>query len=514
MREFGFGAGGQLPDWPRRLNVLAMPPGETLAAPAPPLAALLGALRALKRYGLRSGALYFVEGARRWFSWHDPLALAREGRVLAQWCETRRIALVLLLDSGSPAAGDVHGATAPRTGAHDAFPAARAEFHGACAGVARLRRTHGELLWEVDFWRTGRALMTGALHALRFAADSGLTVAPEFVAGDARRGAQIARDEARVVVSRDVVAHQSWVPPHWEIVADNDAMPSACGAAQAATVLLAYTGRDRLEALCAAIHALRRQCGQALKIVVVERSEALRQQYELLVLGLGANLVIGRELPFSRIQSLLHSLQGQLHTRPVIADYRAALAAALSEAAPGYLPVRAFCERVRTVLDRGAVLQLSHVLVKLALLPERAHVDALRCCVPRRAGDVFTADAGYLYVFLFACRIPDADTTLARLFSVPVTQLSDRIVHLAGQGIDDELDALEDADRHARGADYSDLFPAAAAGLGPATPPTRAASLPGPAPVQPAGPGAPPAAPVRVRGASPGVMPVRLVESV
>jgi hypothetical protein len=104
------------------------------------------------------------------------------------------------------------------------------------------------------------------------------------------------------------------------------------------------------------------------------------------------------------------------------------------------------------------VLQLPHVLVKLTLLPQCAHVDALRSCVPRRAGDVFTADGAHLYVFLFACRRADADAALARIFDAPVERMADDIVYLAEQSIGDELKALATMNRRRPIADYSDLF--------------------------------------------------------
>jgi cellulose biosynthesis protein BcsE len=492
LRELGFSANAPASGWPRNLSVLAMPPDAgdaagavntadasnaadatdaraTVATP-PMLGKLFGGLRALKRFGFRSRSLYFVEGAERWFTWHDARALAREGRILANWCAARDITLVLLLGAQSDEAdsGDANWLGAQTTPMENAAAQqGRNEFHAACAGVARMERTHGELLWHVDFWRADRTLVTGEVRALRFADSGRLSVAPDAPGGvmAARGDGLLARDEQRVVVSGAVVrGHEAWVPPHWEVLADHAAVLDACADAQAATVVLDYAGGAQLDALCAAVHALRRQAGRALKIVIVERGEVLRHQYELLVLTLGANLVLGRDLPFSRMQSLLQSLQGQLHTRPVAADYRAALSAALSDAVLGYLPASAFCEHVRTVLDRSAVLQLPHVLVKLTLLPQCAHVDALRHCVPRRAGDVLTADAAHLYVFLFACRLADADAALARIFDVPVERIADGLVHLAEQSIGDELTALEAANRRARIADYSDLFAAPARG--------------------------------------------------
>lgn len=493
MRELGFIAGALARGWPRNLNVLAMPApsahadepsgatseapdaGGTLPAGAPAFARLIGALRALKRFGFHAGALYFVEGAQRWFSWTDPSVLAREGRLLADWCAARRITLVLLVHP-TPATPFDDGDAIAREDRFDdeASHSGRSEFHGACAGVARMRRTHGELLWHADFWRSGRALVTGEVHALRFTERGHLTVAPESASGT-QTGVLLARDEERVVATRRVVANETWVPGDWELVDDAQAAVVACRGAVAATVLLDYTDSVGLEPLCAAVHKLRRQGGRALKIVVVERGQALRHQYELLLLSLGANLLLGRDLPFSRLQSLLRSLHGQVHTRPIASDYRASLAAALTDAVRGYLPVDGFCTRVQAVLERGAPLRLPHVMAKLVLLPDVAHVDVLKRCVPRRSGDVFTADAAHVYVFLFACRLPDADVALKRVFDAPVERWSDNVVFLAGDSIGQEAAALAAANRRAPMADYRDLFPDSAtvdprAGDGPAMP--------------------------------------------
>ncbi|MEX3638168.1 cellulose biosynthesis protein BcsE [Paraburkholderia sp. BR14320] len=486
LRELGFSADAPAAGWPRNLNVLAMPAviaaqeSEQPADSAATHGKLFGGLRALKRFGFRAGSLYFIEGAERWFNWHDAAALAREGRMLANWCAARRITLVLLLGvdaNGDDDSLDMRGAP---DGVVDA--SRRNAFHAACAGVARMERTHGELLWHADFWRADRTLVTGEVRSLRFTESGHLSVAPDALASSVARGERLlARDEQRVVVSRAVVrGHEAWLPPHWEVCADQAAVLSACADAQAATVVLDYAGGAQRDALCATVHTLRRQAGRALKIVVVERGEVLRHQYELLVLTLGANLVLGRDLPFSRmqslLQSLLQSLQGQLHTRPVAADYRSALSAALSDDVRGYLPAGAFCERVRLVLARSAVLHLPHVLVKLTLLPQCAHVDALKHCVPRRAGDVLTVDASHLYVFLFACRLADADAALARIIDVPVEQLADSLVHLAEQSIGAELDALDAANRRNRIADYSDMFAASMRDGAPLSSPLAAAA--------------------------------------
>ncbi|MDR5806935.1 cellulose biosynthesis protein BcsE [Caballeronia sp. LZ019] len=453
LRELGL-SGSATPGWPRRLNVLAMPGVPDAAADneAPPaLARLFGGLLALRRFGLRRDALYIVEGAQRWFTWSDTAALVREGRLLADWCATRGVTMLLLL-------GD--NAAAPESDVSPDFdeaadkPGGR-ELNGACAGVARVRRANGELLWQVNFWRAGKALVTGDVRALRFTGDGRLSVASP----DTQSGAmRIAHDEDRVVVCRAVTGDEPWVPRNWEVLDDRDAVVAACRDARAATVLLAHRNGAQLEQLCEAVHALRRRSGRALKIVVVERGEVLRHQYELLMLSLGANAVVGRDTPFSRLESIVQSVQGQLYTRPLMPDYRAALAASLADAALGYLNVAAFCAQAQAALTRGAMLRLPHVLAKLALPPSLAHVDALGHCRPRRAGDVFTADATHCYVFLFGCRLSDADAALARIFTAPVESIAEKVTYLSNEGIAAELDALDAANRRAPSADYSDLF--------------------------------------------------------
>lgn len=491
MASLGFAGGVQPAGWPRNLNVLAMPPAveaadDGLGTGAPrraapgPFARLTGGLRAMRRYGFRARSLYFVEGAQRWFSWDDPVALADEARALADWCRTHRLALVLLLDPEAARAGD-DARTDDAPLVRDADRTPRSGFHGICSGVAQLQRTHGELLWIVDFWRVGDTLAAGEVRPLRFAPGGRLSASIDGGATEPAYRMKLASDEDRVIVSRAVLDGTNRLPADWEIVEDNAAVVAACARAQAATAVLAFRSHAQLEALCADVHALRRQCGGALKIAVVERGEVLRQQFEMLVLSVGANRVVARDLPVSRMQAAVHALRGQLYARPVAPDYRAALAAALGDSVLGYLPVGAFCLRIRAVLDRGAVLALPHTLAKITLLPGVSHVDALRHCRPRRAGDVVTADPGHLFVFLFVCEPADADDALARIFDVPVDTLSDRVVCLGKGSIDTELDALKAENRRAPIADYSDLFAA--------TQPAGSAS----APPADAGPGETPA---------------------
>jgi hypothetical protein len=62
-------------------------------------------------------------------------------------------------------------------------------------------------------------------------------------------------------------------------------------------------------------------------------------------------------------------------------------------------------------------------LLRLPLLAEVAHVDALQACVMRRHGDLVTACGDSLYVFFFGCRLDDVDPVCRRVFQRPLPEL-------------------------------------------------------------------------------------------
>jgi cellulose biosynthesis protein BcsE len=448
LRALGFVKGQHAQGWPRRFNVLSLSPAvydAAISRGAAPDTSLGTALRALQRAGLRARSLCIIEGAERWFNWCDPVALRREADMLARWCEREQVSMVLIL--------------APRTvDAESARDDMLYTFHLHFSGVARLDQVAGELRWRVDFWRAGRALVAAETCALRVDATARLVALPH-PAGCGRQPATwLAQDERRVIASRALIEREGWIPNNWEIQAENDAVFAASGGAQAATIVFTFDTHTKLDGLCAMLHALRVNCGGALKIAVAERGEAMGLQHELLLLAVGANLVLRCDVPFSRIPSALQSLQGLLHTRAIADDWRELLAASQPEPTTGYVPMACFCERVTAALQRGAPLLLPHVLVELSLRADVAHLDVLRACQPQRPGEFVTVCASHLYLFLFACRPPDVATALARIVNVPVPQLFDCVTLYPEHASTEQVEVLRDRQRHASAPDYSDVL--------------------------------------------------------
>lgn len=376
------------------------------------IAVLTEALQAMVDQCGAQGSQFLVEGAQAYFRWDDPVALADDGELLARWCRSNSCGVLLVM--------------APPGGTETLQLASLAGFHRHFAGVARLAQQHGHFVWEVGFWRHKDAILPPEMVPLRFSpVDRGLVAgsgADEAIApGEAPT--LLAPDEDRIIVSRAAVLRERWIPAHWQVVDDNAAAVAAAAGAVAATVVLHYGQIAELETLAGQVHQLRHDGGKALKIVVREDHEILRQRYELLMLTLGASLVIHRNTPFARVQTMIEAIQGQVFSRPILPDYKNALSAVVATAATGYVPPADFVSLVRTTLERSSVIRLPHVLLELPLLPEVAHVDALRACQMQDAGDLCTAGSNAVYAFFFACRMENVETACRHVFVRPMSEL-------------------------------------------------------------------------------------------
>lgn len=453
LRARGFSADARAPGWPRHLNVLASS-GESGGV------SLRAALHALGRRGLRSHSLSIIEGAERWFSWDDPAALRREGEFLARWCAKRRVTMMLVFHA-EPASPDIADS---RSVPARAYPSS-GTLHMRFAGVARMGEVAGELRWHIDFWRTGQTLAANETCSLRLNAAGALVAEPEAPSHGRIPARPFADDEHRVIVARALVDTEAWIPGDWELQADNASVFAACAEARAASVLFTLDATTSLADLCAMIHALRKQCGGALKIAVAQRGESIGLHHELLLLRVGADAVLPRDMPISRLLYALRSLQGHVRTGAIADDPAAALAAAQPDAIGGYAPLPRFCDRVAAVLQRAALLALPHVLVELSLRPDVSHLDALCATLSRLPGRLATVDATRVYLFFFACEPPDAQDRLAQLLGTSAAGFfADRKLY-AGSDVAQHLDAMRARARRADAPDYSDVLPVAPASV-------------------------------------------------
>ena len=330
-------------------------------------------------------------------------------------------------------------------------------------GLAELAMSKGRSYWRVDFWKTREGIVLGREYELRVDTLGALSLGHGDDDDEGRGQHMLAPDESRVVTVRAAVVREKWIPSTWEVCETHEALVNACQQARAATILLDYTDQDMLDRLTHTVFTLRKQSGPGLKIVIREVNAALRYQYESLLLKLGANIVVSQGTAFSRIMSMMDSVQGQVFARAILTKYDSAVSAAMITDRSGYLAPQVFLEFVQETVAKSRALKMSSVLLQLPLAAQVAHVDALRCCRLNRPGDVFTADANNILVFLFACRETDVDQVLERIFSQPVARLFESETRCVDeQSIKQGLLELEHEVHAGTIDDFSELFSDAA----------------------------------------------------
>ena len=312
--------------------------------------------------------------------------------------------------------------------------------------------------WSSDtgaLFQTGFGLVQDA-STHRLAADGTRTqgAIPELVS---------AADQWSVLATRASVEGQRGIPGHWRIFDGLEDIEVAAATCIASTVLIDAGSASDFESRARLVHHLRLSRPPTLKIVVRENLGKLRTHSEQALLQLGASVVVYKEVGFSRLLQLLQDINAQSHTRKVHPDYALALDSFMPPRERGYQAPARFCTLVRGMLDRTHGIGLSHSMVRLSMLDQMPHIDALRACHTSRDGDLFTADQEAIYVFLFACREPDVELALQRVFALPLTQLfTSQATDCSESGIRAMTDQLQETLR--KGVpDYSALLADASA---------------------------------------------------
>lgn len=388
-----------------RLQLWLLAPGlqaEVRRHGLPPL------LEELERTGLQPGHALYVCDAQGLLSGLSVAELARVSRQLSALCRERLRPVVL--------------GFFPPLEPEVLLPALR-NLCQMSMHIATLRAEADRWSLGLERWNTDAgALFQTAFGLLHDAATDRLAADGTRTRGAVRELVE-AVDQSEVIATRASVDGQRGVPGHWRIVDSLADLEVAAAASVAATVLIDAGQASDFESRARLVHQLRLSRPRTLKIVVRENLGKLRTHSEQALLQLGASTVVYKEVGFSRLLQLLQDINAQSHTRKVHPDYEQALDSFMPARERGYQPPAQFCALVRGMLDRTRGIGLSHSLVRLNVLAQIPHLDALRACHTARDGDLLTADHEGVYIFLFACREPDVELALNRLFTLPLTQL-------------------------------------------------------------------------------------------
>jgi cellulose biosynthesis protein BcsE len=334
---------------------------------------------------------------------HDNLALLRQ---LRDWAERDNNILLLVLRRESADAADPLRWLRP------------------CAallgGIARLRVRQSQQTWQTFHWHHADGVSSDLIQALLVDADGRYHLAQAEASGNE---APEADDAMRILALRGVLQAGETAGPGWQLLEDTATLQAEAAAHVTATILLPFAAGSSFDALARTVLSLRSSGGRRVKIVVREMNHNMRQSQEALLMHLGANLVTPAGISLSRFVSLCMAVQGQVFNHALPPSFEAAVAAAMPDQHQGYLAPAAFIAAVQSSMQRGHETRIESCMVRLTLVSGLTPLDAMRYCEIRRAGDLITADADAVYLFLYACRDADLTAALKFLFRMPVSEL-------------------------------------------------------------------------------------------
>lgn len=415
----------------------------------------------VRRAGLAAGASLCILDARAMFLGAAQAQLRSLGGQLRRFAKRHAWPIVLMLPLAPPAG---EGGAALQTSLAEAeqlASAARSASLG-LGHVATLEHTGDHPVLALHSWDGPQGMVFHMRYDLQLQAGR-LCYAGSYSHGEVPVLVQ-APDLEVVYTTTACVPPPIEVPAHWVVLPDWAALEHAAQQAKGATVLLDVGDPQAFDALCALVYRLRSRLAPSVKIIVCETSGKLRAHSEQALLHLGVTAVAYRELGFARLLRMIASARTLVHTQPVQGTMEQVLGVFAPAHVRGYQAPAAFEQAARQMLQRSRAVGLVHSLVHLQLLPRIAHVDALKACRVLRNGDLVTADAQGLQLFLFACTPSDVPYALNNMFALPLEQLfAAQTVDSSEVGIAHALQQLRT--QAARLPDYTVALQAAAAAV-------------------------------------------------
>lgn len=237
-------------------------------------------------------------------------------------------------------------------------------------------------------------------------------------------------DENQFYAEHSVLEGAPALSDRWQLLDSNAELAQRAQLTHAATLIFALQQTQDVDMLARWVHSLRRQRGNALKIMIREMRPCLRSSDERLLSACGTNIIVAHSEPLSRFLARLESVQGQRFVRHVPADVETLLTTMRPLQFKGYLPQAAFSNVVRMLIEHSQMPEGGKgILVALRPVPGLTADQALTLCQLRRFGDVMTVGQQRLFIYLSACRPNELETALKSIFRLPVNEIfSNRLV--------------------------------------------------------------------------------------
>lgn len=348
----------------------------------------------LEYFGLPRDSLLVVDQADDLLSLHDMGLASGQAEVLSHWARAQGITLLLVFNRVAAVAG----AAACLNGLMDSL-----------RGIARLGGHGDGLNLRFDYWQSPGGTVAAKDFALSIQ-DNGWykvrALVPQAGTGLVRADAEHPEDAEShnfYYLDDPLDTLSQMVPGQWRKVDSVMSILREAVGTSTPSVLLCFKAGQSLRGLAESVHALRLALGRRARIVVVERDMSLRYANEVLLLRLGANLIMHRDMSEARMVLMLESLQGQTFSRDLAIDFEQALLNVTTPARIGYAHPGSFCSEVQQVVERLNQLNIPSTLVMAPVQPGLQPLPLLQTVTFHRQGDLFTTDGTLCYFFFCGC---------------------------------------------------------------------------------------------------------------
>jgi cellulose biosynthesis protein BcsE len=431
-----------------------------------------GFVQELEHFGVGEHGYLIFDQADDLISLHDMGMALEQIEILSQWLRDHQVTALLIFLRLT----DVHAANLNA-------------LMDNLSGIAHLGSDEEGLRLSFDYWQSPEGAVVGRHHALG-TLDTGLYEVIQRAGAmvESTGGGSTGMGVGSQAVPRptdeppsyfymdpELGSLASTMPGHWQQVDSLVGMMHATRQHRAPIVIFCYRPDTALRLLTEAVHTLRVNLGPYAQLIVQEKDASLRYQNEALLLRLGLNLVIHRDVSTPRIPLLLGSLAGQMFNRNVDIDFEAALSSVMPSRVRGYQAPVSFVREVRLLLDRSAMLNIPFVLLVGLPAQGQAMLDVLSLMKLSRGGDLVTADTHNCYVFLHACQQAVALTAMERILGTSVDEVFESMAfQVTREDVERSLDGLLHNAGTGMALDYTAQLPpqqivAHAAATGPAS---------------------------------------------
>ena len=391
-------------------------------------------VKELEQFEIPENSYLLFDQADELLSLHDISLALDQIDILSEWFKQRKVTALLVFSRS----------TAEHSGTINALM-------DQLTGIARLSGDRDGLEITFDYWQSPEGTITARNYPL-LTLDSGLYEATTRIVSSKKvveeekyeRRTDIEDGEPRYFyMDPDLDDLTGHVPGVWQRVDTPIGMMHATRNTRYATCILSFDGDSNLQRLAETVHSLRVSLGRYARIVVQEKEASLGHQSEALLLRLGTNLVVHRDVPAARLPTLLESIRGQVFKHDIEVSFEAAVESAFPPRQPSYLPVQSFVREVNATLDRAETLGVSCAMVTGKPMPGLSVVNILTNNVLTRPGDAMSSDGESCYIFLNACPQSEILVTLEQILGMTVdAAFDDPKLFIQREEIQPELAAL------------------------------------------------------------------------